>query len=838
MNPSIAVSGPRVAEAPESRGRIGWVAFCGVALQLGLVLLLLRQFEIESKAFVQLAGLAFAACAVHALLPFAWRLPFFAAVGLASIPIVLGALNGAWLVAVGFVLIGVCHLRLPAHVRLLLLLGIGALLMAQRAGLVPAPWPEAIWPILGSIFMFRLIVYFYDLRHDPQPVSPAQSVGYFFMLPNACFPLFPVIDFKTWRRSHYSADAHETYQRGIDWMVRGVIHLLLYRYIYYHVTLAPAEVSGPAQLLQYLVANFLLYLRVSGLFHLVVGMLHLFGFRLPETHNRYLLAASFTDFWRRINIYWKDFMQKVFYFPAVFALTRFGTTGAIVGATMFVFVLTWFLHSYQWFWLRGSWLFAPQDILFWTLLGVLVVVNSLYEIRFGRKRRLGTPAWSWRSYAVLVAKTYAMFWFICVLWSFWTAESVPDWLALWPAARGPLTPDVLLFPLLTLAVIALGSLPRSARAADPQRALARERAVTIASMLLLIVVSVEAVHTRVNAEFATVVHSLRSAHLSRLDNAKLERGYYEGLMSVDRFNSQLWEVYAKQPANWMKIESAGLKRFVAGFEQVELIPSVALVTPYGPLSINRWGLRDRDYDATRPPQTLRVAVLGASSVMGWGVPDGASFEALLETRLNDAPLGSSFRRFELLNFGIPGYQPPQQLAAFERALALQPNAVYFVAAGREASRSAAYLAEALHKKLPIPAALQPIVAQAGIAAGMGEPELAQRLQPFGGAILRAVYRSIGERSDAAGIRTVWILLPQVRDGGWQEETPQALEAARDAGFQVIDLSDVYRGHEIATLRLAPWDDHPNALGHRLVAERLYRELAAAPLAVSPAAPKR
>ena len=69
---------------------------------------------------------------------------------------------------------------------------------------------------------------------------------------------------------------------------------------------------------QYVLSSFLLYLRVSGLFHLMVGMLRLFGFNLPETHHRYFLAASFTDFWRRINIYWKDFMMKVFYYPMFF----------------------------------------------------------------------------------------------------------------------------------------------------------------------------------------------------------------------------------------------------------------------------------------------------------------------------------------------------------------------------------------------------------------------------------------------------------------------------------------------------------------------------------------
>ena len=59
-----------------------------------------------------------------------------------------------------------------------------------------------------------------------------------------------------------------------------------------------------------IVFTYLLYLRVSGQFHIIVGMLHLFGYDLPETNHRYLLARSVNDFWRRVNIYWKDFMVK------------------------------------------------------------------------------------------------------------------------------------------------------------------------------------------------------------------------------------------------------------------------------------------------------------------------------------------------------------------------------------------------------------------------------------------------------------------------------------------------------------------------------------------------
>ena len=293
MNSTLATGlfGERAADGAEGPGRIGILDFGFIIAQLGLVLVLLRQFQIESTAFIQMAALAFAGFAVHAFLPLRMRLPFFSAMSLLSIAIVLGFANGAWLIAIGLVLIGICHLPVPIGVRATLLCAAGAALIALRAKLLPAPWSEAIWPILGSMFMFRMIVYFYDLRHEKAPVTASQSLAYFFMLPNVCFPLFPVVDFKTFRRNYYAIDAYRTYQKGIDWMVRGVVHLILYRYIYYYVTLAPSEVTGPAQLLAILVSNFLLYLRVSGLFHMVVGMLYLFGFHLAG--NAQPLSARF-----------------------------------------------------------------------------------------------------------------------------------------------------------------------------------------------------------------------------------------------------------------------------------------------------------------------------------------------------------------------------------------------------------------------------------------------------------------------------------------------------------------------------------------------------------------
>jgi len=826
----MSVAKASVSDA--DRTTVSWGHYFLVLAQLGLLLLLMRQFQIESAAFLRLAMLAFGGFAVYALLPMRYRLAFFAGLSIVGTFLVLGYANAAWLIAIGLVLIGICHLPISFTLRGVVLLIVGVILSMQRAKLMPFPWSEAIWPILGSMFMFRLIVYFYDVRHDKVPGTPLQAIAYFFMLPNACFPLFPVVDYKAFRRAHFDDDAYRTYQVGIDWMVRGIVHLILYRVVYYYLVLAPTEVTGPSELMQYLVANFMLYLRVSGLFHLIVGMLYLYGFRLSETHNRYLLAASFTDFWRRINIYWKEFMQKIFYYPAVFKLKKLGTTWALVIATLYVFIMTWFLHAYQWFWLRGTMLFVAQDILFWAILGVLVVINSLYEIKHGRARAIAKGERTAKDLAIAVLKTYATFWFICFLWSFWTAENLPQWTSLWTALGGTWTLNVLVWPLIVMVVIFLGLLPKDTLrntklSGQADKEFSRSRAITIIGLVALIVVSVESIATKIGPQVASYVHSLRSGKLSRLDIAKLEQGYYQNLLSVDRFNSQLWEVYTKKPANWLDVEFANLKHFVGGFLNEELKPSFVSNTRYGAVTINRWGMRDQDYAKERSPESFRALLLGPSTVMGWGVSDDGTFEALVESRLNKEQAIAGIKRFEILNMAVPAYQPPQQIPAVEKGLGFSPDAIIFGATVRELTRSVNFLAEIARKGVEIPyPELRQIVQDAGVTKGMGETESEKALMQHKERILEVSYRHITALAAKQGATPIWIFIPQVRDGDWAEETPDALRIARAAGFITIDMSDVFKGRKPEELKLAEWDNHPNALGHQLLADRLYTELMA------------
>ena len=231
---ATALDGLTAREVPDLRGRLGlsWAGaaqYAGLHAQLVLCLLVIRQFQLESRAFYKVTLLVVGGFAVHALLPLRYRLPFFVALSLGSIVVAFDLVAAAWLIAVSAVLIGICHLPIRLVARVALLLGVGTLLAVSRTDVWPGPWAANIWPIIGSMFMFRLALYLYALQHDATPPTATRTLAYFWMVPNVCFPLFPVVDYSTFHRTYYDTDAVSIYQTGVRWIVRGLTHLLLYR---------------------------------------------------------------------------------------------------------------------------------------------------------------------------------------------------------------------------------------------------------------------------------------------------------------------------------------------------------------------------------------------------------------------------------------------------------------------------------------------------------------------------------------------------------------------------------------------------------------------------------
>jgi D-alanyl-lipoteichoic acid acyltransferase DltB (MBOAT superfamily) len=425
LDPAPHVPRPIVADPRELRAAPSVAGFALIMVQLAALLAVFRVFSLEDRAFHLVAGLSFGGFAVHYWLPFRYKEWFWIALSLGGAYVLLEPRSASVLIAIALAIYGIATAGLPYGARIAALAAIGLLLTYGRATL-GFGLPNQFWQVLGAIFMFRLAVYLYDIRHARTRPTLREYLSYFLILPNFYFLLFPVIDYQTSRKTYYQRDIHLIAQQGIRWILRGTVQLLVYRAIQYLKPAAsPEEVTSFGTLAALMVMTYLLYLRVSGHFHIIIGLLHLFGYDLPETHRRYLLARTLTDFWRRINIYWKDFMVKLVYFPVFFKLRKSGEARAQIVATALVFVITWLLHSYQWFWLRGTWLFTWNDALFWGILGGVVIVNVLME----RRRKVTVPA-GLRGRAAGALQTMGTFCFVVILWSLWNESSVAEWIDL------------------------------------------------------------------------------------------------------------------------------------------------------------------------------------------------------------------------------------------------------------------------------------------------------------------------------------------------------------------------------------------------------------------------
>lgn len=805
-----------------------------ITAQLAVLLLVMQGLRIESPAFYdQVVPLAFGGAVVHHFLPAAWRGWFFVLLSLAAFAIVFGVAGSAWFVVLSGAVLAWIHLPIGYWYRVAGWLGLGALLGAARAGLVPVPWPGHIWPVFGSIFMLRMIVYLYDLRHRKGPTDWKLALAYFFMLPSVVFPFFPIVDYATFRRTYYDKPALPTYQTGVHWIVRGLTHLLLYRLIYQYFTLSLSEVETGAQLVQYLLANFGLYLRVSGQFHVIVGLLHLFGFRLPETHRFFYLAPSFTELWRRINIYWKDFMQKVFFMPVFFPLMKKrGEVAAIVLATTVTIVATWFLHSVQWFWLLGRWLFTATDVIFWIILGVLLILDSLRERKAGRVRPGAAQTKTLRYQASLGIRAAAIFSLMCVIWAFWNAPSLDEALNLFHISSWDWrATGLVLMAWLGIALAAgIGERlrPPGHEAVVPPTAWGTLR--TALPVLMVWGTNFPVVKEQLPADVRAVARDLRVPELNKRDAAQLQRGYYEELVGVNRFNGELWNVYARKGEDWPRLNDLGGLRETGDMLRNELNPLIGLMFHGHPFRTNRWGMRDQYYAREPAPGTHRLAVLGASYVMGDGVPDGGTFEALVEARLNRERPVSGPAKWESLNFAVSEYSPLSNLKILEngRVLGFKPHTVLVTGHGADLF-TMDHVIFAIRRGIPLEwDFVQRVVDSVQATPDLPREELVKRLRPLEDQIVAEAYRRIAAVIRAAGARPVWVLIPTPLQRPTREDEERLYRIAHGAGLEVIDLRRVYEGVDQHTLIVAEWDRHPNAEGHRLIADALYRELVARP----------
>jgi D-alanyl-lipoteichoic acid acyltransferase DltB (MBOAT superfamily) len=794
-----------------------------VIAQFAGILLLVRAFELENRSLFAVLALAFGGFLVHSWLPARHRLWFFSALSVASVLLVLGFVGGGMVLALGGLLIGLCHLPVRFGIRVGLILAAGAALLVARGVSLPPALPAIAWPVLGSMFMFRLVLYLFSIRHRDAAVGFRESLAYFFMLPNVCFPLFPVVDYKTFIKNQFDGERFRIYDTGIRWMFRGVVQLLLYRLVYYDLTLGGLYVNDLGDVVRHIVTTFLLYVKISGQFHLIVGLLYLFGFRLPETNHLYFLSSSITDFWRRINIYWKDFMMKVVYYPTFFRVRRLGNTFGIVVSTLMVFFATWVLHAYQFYWITGSRrLLAARDTAFWGIFAVLVLGSTLWELRPGRKKARTAPGWS-LSRGVGTVVTFSA---IAVLWSLWNAETAHNWLFMWTRVRYSQPSDWLLLGALVGGGLLVAGFPWGAptlaapsSAAEPIGIVVRRSGSRMLAMACLLLVELPAVRAALPPRLADDSRHLQGQGLALLDAALELQGYYEALTPREGL---AWSRPWRLPRQFDNYTKTAIYQPRNDFLLDQFKPSTTVVFQGLPFGTNRWGMRDQDYQLAKPPGTYRIALLGASDVAGWGVREGEPFESVAEAGL-DSMARREGRRVEILNFAIPAVSLAQQVYAIQAEVGrFSPDLILLTA---YPDNDIWLLQRHIHRLkeagIPIPDPQLDSIVRRALGNGLGGD--LRDLRPFEEAIDTRLFRWATELAGRSGSR---VALAVLRSPGKSSPGNYATtrRAALATGMPWLDCTDVWRDRDAIQYRVHPDDAHPNPAGHRVIAACLTDQL--------------
>jgi hypothetical protein len=269
----------------------------------------------------------------------------------------------------------------------------------------------------------------------------------------------------------------------------------------------------------------------------------------------------------------------------------------------------------------------------------------------------------------------------------------------------------------------------------------------------------------------------------------------------------------------------------------ELLPNVNRPLFGERFTTNEFGMRDRSYTVEKPEGTFRIAVLGSSIDMGWGVSSETMYVNQLETWLNvHAARRGLPRRFEVLNFAVAAYSPLQRLESWRRKAAeFHPDLVLYAATMLDFRLMEIHLCDMFEGRVRAPYRfLHRAMGEAGITAHdlrIGKDDrlrdkdtIKRKLKPYYGAIYEATMEALAADCASAGIPLACVIIPRAGKADAPEVRAPAVAQLRAALGRhcdtIFDLSGTFDALDASNLEIDPWDDHPNTRGHYLLFKAL------------------
>lgn len=341
---------------------------------------------------------------------------------------------------------------------------------------------------------------------------------------------------------------------------------------------------------------------------------------------------------------------------------------------------------------------------------------------------------------------------------------------------------------------------------------------------------------------ASLRFDLRNEGPNRIDQGRMVRGYYQNLNeTVEESRGGIPEriadflVAGEAAPQWAgRLSSTGASRTTKeGYLLSELIPGADVEHLGVPMTVNRWGQRDRDYEIDKPAGTFRIAFIGSSNSMGWGVRMEEGLVERLELRLNAELVGKGkFTQYEVINFSAPGYSAPEFLyVAEELAAKFDPDLVMIENCAEEVrfnitERVAARFLKGRDLRYPY---VREVVESAGISQQDELFRLKRRLMPLKQALFTACYRHLGEWSRQSRIPVAVALLRLEVAPRIDPLLEWAESVASEEGLIPIRVFNAFTGGDPDTMYLAHEKDrHPSAKAHALLADDLYEQLLTEP----------
>jgi len=347
--------------------------------------------------FTVVAALFLATAAAGAWLP-AHRFRLLLAASLAQLVFLHGPVGAAGALAIWTAFYHVVHLRASWWLRAP---AVAALFVAPHLLTLIAPGSRLLGVFMvahfASNFVYRSTLYAYEATAKKALLQGAGYKGYLLYLIAAPMGIVqaPPVGFAVLHQRFRSETDLGVMRRGLAWIALGFLYLLLNhtgrRYGLIPAHQAVAAYAGELDALTVLAASHLvflgLFLDLAGHIHVAVGMLSVLGFDIPAGSDRPYLSKNILVFWRRWNVYYRDLLMTLAYYPTAVALKRKPYL-AVAAAGAATFLLSGFYHSLLEYVSDPAGMgprrfFEPQIVLY--ALGSLVVVWMIREARRSRK---------------------------------------------------------------------------------------------------------------------------------------------------------------------------------------------------------------------------------------------------------------------------------------------------------------------------------------------------------------------------------------------------------------------------------------------------------------------